>query len=442
VIAKKGFVLDSVILTGFTGLGVIVGFAVDILVAARFGLGQLTDAYFLATTIPVALLAIVASSSQSILVTAFARSKTSLDDDLFSTILTLSGFCGILLSLLCLFGAPLLMSLLAPGFNETTREIAVRMSRILYWNIPAIMMTEVLRAMLYAKSQLRMSSAGNFLPGAVTVLILLLTPNPSTQLIAWAVLSGSWVGLGWQVITFAWSGVSRYRPIIALHDPSVRQVGFELLAPITGLIFRQGVVIAERWFGSFLPAGSISAIAYASKITQVLAGTLFSSVATAALPSLALAAAERKLQEFRLQWRRLLSLSTLLALPLGLGLAIFSRLFVALLFESGSRDLGPGGAVLLASVLSAYALSLIPMGPFRAQQSFLYATHKPAQVALLFLAVTVVTLLLDWPMIHWFGAPGLGLSFTMGVIVALFIGFRLVHVENKLSPPVESHGNL
>jgi putative peptidoglycan lipid II flippase len=216
----------------------------------------------------------------------------------------------------------------------------------------------------------------------------------------------------------------------------VRQVGAELTAPLAGLLFRQGVTLADRWFGSFLPPGSVSALGYAGKITQVLAGTVFGAVATAGLPALAGALANGQQQEAAWRWRSMLRLSVAVAVPLGLGLALLSRPFVRLLFENHSRNLESGSTILLANVLAIYALSLIPLGPFRAQQSYLFAARQANWVAGLLFLVTSITLALDWLFVKWLGAIGLGLAFTFGVSVSLALGFVMV---KKASPPILEH---
>jgi len=427
---------DSALVSGFTGLGALIGLGVDVLIALRFGLSQETDAYFAALTLPVAILTAVLLSSQNVLIVALAHSMTltglqtaedapSLSPStlLFSNLCSLAGLSGLALAGLGILLSPLLMRLLAPGFNSSTLALAGKLSQILFLCVPAEMISAVLQSAFYARRRFALGASANFLPGMIHLGVLLAAPLSALSL-AWALVAGSWLGFLVLLAMFGWARVQAYRPVLALDDQHTRQTLRSLAAPLAGLLFRQLVLVGERWFGSFLGAGSVAALGYANKITRVLAGTVFDSVATAGLPALSEAIARGSQEAARRSARRLMWLSLAAAVPLGLALALASGPLVDLLFTRGGRDLAGFSAQSMAVLLAVYALSMIPLGPFRARQSFLYASGRAGRVAGLLGIATVVTLLLDAPLVYAFGPSGLGVAFGMGTLVALFASLR------------------
>jgi putative peptidoglycan lipid II flippase len=301
--------------------------------------------------------------------------------------------------------------------------------------VPAALVAAIGRAGLYASRHFASAATANFLPSAFALTAMLLHPAGDIRWVAVVIVLGYWLALGWLVVALAVSGANPYRrwyryipeAVRFWRNPAVRQIGRDLTAPMLGLLSRQGVVLAERWFGSFLPPGSVSALGYANKITTVLAGVVFDSLTTAGLPGLTRALSQRMNGVATREWRRLLSFCLGSALPLGIGLALVSRPLLVFLFaRSGSAQLDTATALKLASVMAVYFLGLIPLGLFRAQQSYLYAVQRPAWVAVLLFLATLITLLLDWPLVRLLDAAGLALSFSAGMIVASLFAFGLI----------------
>jgi peptidoglycan biosynthesis protein MviN/MurJ (putative lipid II flippase) len=124
-----------------------------------------------------------------------------------------------------------------------------------------------------------------------------------------------------------------------------------------------------------------------------------------------------------------LTLSIITGLILSAGIYLISDPLVNFLFSSREQDIGNLQLTEMALILSIYGISLIPMGPFRAQQSFLYAAKDPNTVGWLLFIATFTTLILIWPLVTLFSAPGLGIAFTIGISIGLLFGFRFTNTK-------------
>lgn len=416
---------NSAIISAFTAAGVVAGLGLDVLIAGRFGLSAATDALFVAETLPVIILAGALSAGQSVLVVALRRALDDgpTHDSLLSGLATAAAGLGLALALAGTALSAWLMRALAPGQSAAATQLATQLSMILFWQAPAVMTAEALRADLYARGRMAAAAAGNFIPAATALALAAARPGVPVSWIAWALLAGSWTGLAWMAGAQRRASGGWIRPNLPLSHPALRRVGRELSMPLLGLLARQAVTLAERFFGSFLPPGSIAALGYANKITQVAAGVLFDSLNTASLPTLtsALARGERALA--RLVWERLLGLVSATALGLGLGLALLSQLSAPRLGTWGLGALDAPALVELAGVLTAYGLALIPLGPFRAVQTYFYAARQPQRVAALLAGLAAVTIILDGPLSRRWGAAGLGAGLGAGALTALIVGW-------------------
>jgi putative peptidoglycan lipid II flippase len=413
-------------------VAVLAGFALDVLVVARFGIGSTTDAFFAAYTIPLVLIG-CAAALQPVLVSLLAAEVPAggvQGSELFSALMNATGPAAVALSGAGMVAAGPLVGLVAPGFDAATMALAVGVARVLFLRVPGAAVAEVLKAGLYAQRRFVAPTLSNAVPSLTAVGLLVATANQSPRGDVrgiGVVAAGLVVGAVAQVALLAALLFGR-RPVayrwrlgsIRSELPALRQAGGLVAAPLAGLLLRQAVTVAERILGSFLPAGSLTALSYANRLTMVAAGMFFDGLTTASMPSLAAAWAQGGGEAVRDVARRLFGLVSLVAVPLGLGMAALSTPLVRLFFQRGQVD--PDSAQLLATVLGIYALSLPWLGPYRAVQTFLYATRQPGPVIVLHGMLAAVTIGLDLALVRWLGAAGLAAGFAAGCCVTLAAG--------------------
>jgi putative peptidoglycan lipid II flippase len=200
----------------------------------------------------------------------------------------------------------------------------------------------------------------------------------------------------------------------------LRQTGRLLPAPLTGLVLRQAVILAERILGSYLPAGSVTALSYANRLNSALAGIFFDGITTASLPSLAERWSQNAKDAFRQELINLLKLMVTVSLPVGLAIAALSTPLVRILFERGQVD--RQAALLLAMVLGVYSLSLPSLGLFRAVQTGFYALRETRPIIGLFGGLALLTVGLDLMLVWQLGAVGLALAFALSCGIIVVVG--------------------
>lgn len=417
---------SAIIIFAFTGIGVAAGLAVDLLIAIRFTIGPVTDAYYTSITLPLLITAAALSAGQTVFVVAFTPGPDpAADSRLFSALFTNATLLGFLLGVAGSLLSPVIIIVLAPGFGPPEQALAVGLSRILFWRVPAVLMMEIIRAMLYARRDFAVAASGNALPGLVAVGLLLLFPEMSIFQVGVVIVLGNWVSAIWMAGALAVKRHVAFRPRFGWRDPALSRVAREVVIPVGATLLRQTVVVAERWFGSLLAPGSITALGYANKMTQVLAGTLYSSITIAGLPRLSSLISQGRVDMARETLRRLFRFTLAIAFPLSAGIALLSPFLLPRLAELSKGVLSVQEGELIAAVFIPYSLSLLFLGPFRVQQTFFYALRRPLWVGGVLAVATVVTLLLDWPLSAAWGAPGLGWSFSFGIMVAMILGIIL-----------------
>jgi putative peptidoglycan lipid II flippase len=341
-------------------LAIASGLLLDVVFAKRYGATGSTDAFFLAATIPLGLVAVVMVGANQALVPTISNWLTRKDEAQTWRL------CSVLIAATLVFGAALagvaaliawpLMRVTAPGFTATQVDLAASLTRILFLIVPLVAVAEVFRAMLNARYSFFAPAAMNVVMNGVAVVIVL-TGSRSLHVVAWAYVAGA-AAQALFMLAMALRRGFRPRATFALRDPDIVAAGRLLARPLAGAGLNPLARVAERALVSFLPAGSITLLNYGYRLISAIGGSvLFRSVMVALLPRLTEESHDTDAGRFRDTTRLGVRIMLVLSIPLtGLMLVLAEPAAVAV-FHRGqlTRD----DAMLLGIALAVYAVSLV-----------------------------------------------------------------------------------
>jgi putative peptidoglycan lipid II flippase len=191
------------------------------------------------------------------------------------------------------------------------------------------------------------------------------------------------------------------RPRLEKH-PQVAKVARLLGPSVIGLGIYQLDVLLTRFFGSLLPEGSISYLNYCMRLVELPQGVFVMAIAAAALPELSLAGAHGDRDEMKRTWLRSLSLSSFVAIPSVIGLAVLAVPVVAVVFQRGQFTWEMTRNT--ADALVWMALGIPGVAGVRNTSPFYYAlqdTKTPVKTSAASLVLYVgLCLSLMWPFRH------------------------------------------
>ena len=357
--------------SGLTGIaaaaGVAAGLILDISIAFTFGAGPKTDAFFVASRIPLGLVAVVMVAANQALVPAFRTSSTKRGeretDHLISMVLCTVVAVGIALVLLSFLVAWPLMRATAPGIPNSEVDIAASMVPIVFAMVPLVAVAEVLRAYLNARyafvAPALMTVVLNGLAAVLIIAGFILVGRHALpiQLVAYAFLAGAAAQAIFMWITAVRHGL-RFRPALDVHDEHLRSIGRLCLRPMGGAGLNPIARIGEQLMVSFLPIGSITILNYGYLVISAVGGTVFfRSVMVALIPRLTDAHNRGGRDAVRRFTGLGMQIMLAISLPLTAFMAVLARPAAIAVFERGRFTLGY--AELLGTVLAVYAISLV-----------------------------------------------------------------------------------
>ena len=438
---KKQIARATGVLGAATLISRVAGLLRDMVVAAVFGAGMVTDAFFVAFTIPNLLRRFFAEGS---LTAAFVPTFTDVLQHqgtaearqvvrICWTLLLLVLACVTLLGIL---SSPWLVKLIGYGFSDHAGKLALTdlLNRLMFPYIFFISLVALFAGVL--------NVSGHFLSPALSPVMLnlamiasalVLAPRMEQPIIALAfgVLFGGVVQFAMQIPVLYRFGYDLRLNFDFRHSAVVRVA--RLMVPgIFGVAIYQINVVVTRLLASFLQEGSVSWLYYGQRLFEFPQGIFVVSLAQAVLPAMSRQAAAGDQNGFRDSLRFAMILILLVTIPAALGLVLCNQAVYSLFFMRGNFSAFDVSQAALA--LAWYAPGLLFVGISRVVVPSFYAmkdTRTPVLVSFWTLLVNIVAGVL---LMRVMGHAGLALALTIAsmfnaVVLTLLLARRLGSLE-------------
>jgi putative peptidoglycan lipid II flippase len=409
----------------FTLLSRLTGFARDVALAALLGAGAVSDAFFVAFRLPNQFRAIFGEGAfNTAYVPSYSRVLETEGDDeakrFASQIFTLLFASQVILLVLAFAFTPLLVRLIAPGFEADPEKfaLAVRMTRITFPYLFFITLATLHSGTLNAHGRFAVAAFAPVLLNLSIIGFLAVAfrfPNAG-EAASWGVVVSGAAQLALLMLAARRSGLlERFaRP---RWSSDVRQFFGALSPAIIGSAGVQIAILADTILASMLPTGVLSSVTYAERFYQLPIGVIGVAAGTVLLPQMSrrLAAGDEA-GAYRAQNR---TMATTIALS--------TPFFVAFLLVPDAIMRGAylrgaftaEAAANSARVLAAYGIGLLPIVLIRSAVSSFQARGDTTTPMLVSLTAIAINVGLKFMLYQPLGASGLALATAVGAWINL-----------------------
>jgi putative peptidoglycan lipid II flippase len=304
------------------------------------------------------------------------------------------------MSLLVLTGVlatPVLIDLIAPGFEGEKRELAIRLVRILFPGAGLLVLSAWCLGVLNSHRKFFLSYAAPVIWNVAIIGALIVAGGqmgqyPLAVVAAWASVAGSALQFAIQVPTVL--AVARgLRPSLDLMSENVRTV-IRNFAPT---FLSRGVVqisaYVDALLASLLPTGAVAALAYAQTLYTLPVSLFGMSVSAAELPAMASAVGDpgQVAAQLRTRLDQGLRQIAFYIVPSAAAFAVLGQVLAAALFQSGQFT--RGDSFYVWGILTGSAVGLLAGTMGRLYSSGFYAlrdTRTPLRFAVIRVVLTTV----------------------------------------------------
>ena len=421
----------TMVMASATSLSRIAGLVRDIVVARLFGAGMMTDAFFMAFTIPNMLRRFFGEGS---LTAAFVPTFSEVfhqrgekeAQQLANRCVTLLLLIMLVVVSLGILLSPWIVQGIGFGFGQVAGKLQLtdQLNRIMFPYIGLVSMLALLTGILNVRGHFFVPSLSPLFLNLAMILSALTMGHLFEQPI-FALAVGVLLG-GIVQLLMQFPVLCRYQIRLRLDfnfrgDPYLRKIMTLMLPGIAGVAIYQINIIVTRLLASFLPEGSVSYLYYGQRLFEFPQGIFIVALAQAALPMMSRQVAEDDQVGLRQSLTFAMTLITLFTLPAIVGLIICAKPIYSLFFLGGEFNLLALENTALA--LICYAPGLIFVGYSRIAAQTFYAlkdTRTPVQISFWTLLVNLV---LGLVLMQFYGFVGLAIALT---VASMFNAFMLL----------------
>lgn len=399
--------------------GKVVGFLREVIIARQFGTGEEYDTFLAAIVIPSMIYTIIWYGLPNLLVPVYARraDKGSLRS-LWIWFILLTGA----LTAAVVLGAETVLSLVVPGLSDTLAGRATGMLRAYSVMIFLSVIIAGGRARLEGRKHFIRPAIG---PASINVVVIgavyLFAESIGAYAIVWSTLAGTLlIGL-W----YWWPTGDEQRPAASPAPEPAAPLGKLALGVMAAAILSQMFFVIDRWWGSFLLPGSISALRYGTTISNIPVFIVGTGLAMAIFPFLSEALSSRNEHEARQILGRAARYLVWIGVPLAVVLGLYGRPLVGLFLERGRFD--AESTALTVRLLPFLALGIIPYATTAIWEKVYYAQRWLGRLFVVMLAAFTAKFILSWVLVGPLDIDGLALATGLSYLLwggLMFAGIR------------------
>jgi putative peptidoglycan lipid II flippase len=399
-LSKKVFFQTTGIISFITLIGYPMGYVRDMLVMRGFGAGYQTDAWMIASQIPEILFKFMlfGALGASFIPVFTEYLMKEREEEAWEVACTVINFVG----------APLLISIFSPGFSDAAKELAVKLTRIVFPLILILGATGLITGIYNAYLKFNLPAITGLLSSVVLIVFIIFLSNRyGIFSVAYGTVAGTVLSLALLIILLFKRGLP-YKFKMNLKHPAIKNIMILMIPLIGADVISKGGAVIWRMFASFLEEGSITSLTLANRLVSIPVILFSSAAATVIFPLLSRQKAEGNITEVRDTLLFAIKMMILILLPAMIGLMVLGKPIVRLLFEHGMFDASDTRTTATVLFFSSFGLLAFGINPI------LYKACYALKKNWYLFRYEVIGLLLTVPFLYVFlqimGLAGIALS--------------------------------
>ncbi len=414
----------------FTMFSKVTGFIREMVLASKYGISLYTDAYKTASDLPCIFLSIIVTALSATLIPIYAKQleegkarASRFISNLFTVGIVMSV---VVLLLTTLFLRPLVTNFFLPNAGQETQELAIQLSRIMMPMGLFVFLARMSSAYLQANFSFTIPALSQSLLNLVVIAALMVSSGGNITVVAVGTLIGWAFQYAVQIPQMHRLGF-KYRPVIDLHDPGLREVALLMLPVLISSAFDQVYFMVDRAVASSVE-GNITALDYGNRISTMVSSVLLTTIATVLYPSLVRNTGNR--EKFTEDLTFGLNLNLLVAMPAMAALILLATPVTRMVYEHGAFS--SDDTLLTSGTLACYSAGILGVGLRELCNRCFYAYKNTKIPTIVGVCVVLLNIGLDFALYPTFGAPGIAGATAACSLASGFALLFMLHRSKKV----------
>lgn len=373
------------------------------------------DVFLAANSIPIFITNILSGSLTFTFIPIFAQYRAEQPGETWNVVSSFLNISAVVTAVICLIGMLMstkLIALVAPGFDA---EKVARAGELLAWLFPVVLFSlvnELLASIYYSNNRFVIPSLNKVIGPFITVTyVLFFRDTLNTKSIVFAILTAGILQAAILSVGFLWTKEFKYSFVMDLRHPGILKI-FSMITPlVAGMLVYKAGPVADAFFLSTLPSGSISSVGYAFKLISTILPLIVTGISISVFPTMSAYAAQQNWDAFAKVIVKSLRMLLFLSVPFVVLFGIYGRPVIQLIFERGAFRPQDTTAVYHAFVVYLFALPAAAAGSI-VSQGF-YALQRTSQISAIGVGMMFLYLALCYILVGPLGYLAIPVSYAL-----------------------------
>ena len=422
------------VLLGLLARGITV--LTQIVIVREFGATIFSDAYFAMETLPELFLDLLAGGLSMTFIPLFAQYRAAKGTDdawAFTSAYCFVTTCGsLLLAAIAVAAAPLLVSLIAPGFDGAARATSIALARVMALSIAVLGLNAGLRGLFQSHNEFTVPDVARlFYNLALLAAAWFFSHQLGVIALAWGIVVGAFL----QLLIQLWVAVKQriVKPVLVFNHPGIWEalprIPFLLLAVSWGTL----IFLGDRIVASGLEPGSVTALNLATRIILLPVGIFAIPLRTAFYPTFSRLSAENDRQQLADNVMAGLQVLFFIVVPTCVGLVVLHVPLTQLLFEHGAFD--DDATRITSNILTYYAFGVPAIAVIFFLYGVFFAVDDRRTLVWINILSWGVNLALNLGLSRIWGSQGIALATTIASTGTA--AFMIVELKRRHFPTMQ-----
>ncbi|MEG1930925.1 MAG: murein biosynthesis integral membrane protein MurJ [Anaerovorax sp.] len=403
------------------------GFIRELIMANFYGISYVTDAYVMANTIPSILFAGVFTAVGTAYMPVFSKiteeQGSKAGSKFTSEILNILLIVSVIAAIVGLFFSEEIVSIFAPNFPPNTAELTAFFVKVTFSYAFFTSTAAVLESYLQYRGVFLTQIVVGYVLNASIILVFVISAFTSHYYLVFGYLLG-YILRAVILLIIAKRRNFEYTPTVRI-DESVKKIMIIAIPVFISSSIQQINLFVDKSLASGLPEGSVSALNYGSVLLNLITGLTITILSTILYPKLNQANSLEDYDRFSHIVETGLNLVAMVALPFTLGILVYSKQLVQIVYERGTFDVV--ATSFTESAFFYYGMGLLFLSLNDLLVRAYYSMHD-TKLPMIFAGIgVIINVTLNLILVKFMAHNGLALATSIAYMantVMLFIGMR------------------
>lgn len=400
------------------------GFAREITLSYFYGASATSDAYIVSLVIPQTIFAFLGIAIATCFVPIYSEIRKNSGPrgaNIFTS--NLINFLILLCSLFFVAGmffTRQIVLLFASGFTGDTLNLAVKFTRITFVGVYFSGLTYICTSFLQVNNNFFIPSITGFPFNIAIIASIILSSKLDIIILAYGIVVA--MALHFLILVpFVFREGYKHRFVLNYNDENIRKVAMLSMPVLLGSSVNQINKLVDKTLASRLAVGGISTLNYANRLNGFIFGIFVISISTAMYPLITKMATDNNINGLKKSLAEAISGTNLLVMPATVGMMIFARPIVSLLFGRGSFD--ENALIMTSSALFFYSIGTIGFGLREVLTKAFYSLKDTKTPKVNAAIAVVLNIVLNFILSSLMGISGLALATSISGLFCTFLLF-------------------